>query len=224
MPIEQTLEQGLNIFGPEICLEKIRHFMMDTTKIEPLTSPALPAAHYHFITHWQFEHTRCEEVYRILEEVESLADWWPSVYLDVRVREKGQPGGVGKRVELYTKGWLPYTLHWSFVVTATEFPKGFSLRAEGDFAGTGVWSFRQEGPVCHVTYDWQIAAGKPLLRRLSWLLRPLFSANHEWAMRQGFRSLALELQRRQGNTQVPPPPGPTWPHGWTNNKILSDKG
>ena len=170
------------------------------------------APNYHFITHWQFPETDCAEVYRILEDVGSLAEWWPSVYLDVKVLEKGRPGGVGKLVALYTKGWLPYTLRWNFRVTEADFPNGFALEAQGDFIGAGRWTFRQEGPDCLVEYDWSVAAAKPLLRRLSGLLRGVFSANHEWAMRQGKTSLELELRRRRGEANVPAPPGPTWPH------------
>jgi hypothetical protein len=59
---------------------------------------------------------------------------------------------------------------------------------------------------------------EPLLRRLSWLLKPGFAANHRWAMACGQESLALELRRRRaaagttlGGTQaVPPPPPPTF--------------
>lgn len=174
---------------------------------------------YHFTTHWKVQ-ASCEEVYRILEDVDALAVWWPSVYLDVKVLEKGQPGGVGKLVELYTKGWLPYSLRWKFRVTETGFPNGFSLRAIGDFVGTGVWTFRQDGDHCAVTYDWNISAEKPLLKKLTWLLRPAFSANHEWAMRKGLASLELELRRRRGEQQVPAPPPPTFPHNILNNRIL----
>lgn len=174
---------------------------------------------YHFITRWHLPAT-CEEIYRTLEDVDALARWWPSVYLDVKVLEQGQPGGVGKLVELYTKGWLPYTLRWRFRVTHTDFPKGFALEAIGDFVGRGIWAFRptDEGH-CEVTYDWKIRAEKPLLRWLSPLLRPLFSANHLWAMRRGEESLRLELLRRRADSpeeraRVPLPPGPTFPHNW----------
>lgn len=183
-------------------------------------APHQTPADYQFRTTWTFPNTTCSEVYEILEEVEHLPDWWPSVYLDVAVRDKGQPGGVGKLVELYTKGWLPYTLRWTFLVTAAEAPNGFSLRASGDFIGEGVWAFRQEGDACIATYDWRISAEKPLLSRLTWLLRSVFAANHEWAMRQGRISLERELLRRRGAQNVPPPPAPTWPHNWLNNKIL----
>jgi hypothetical protein len=178
-----------------------------------------PATDYHFITNWQVQ-AGCEEVYRILEDVDALALWWPSVYLDVKILEKGRPGGVGKLVELYTKGWLPYSLRWKFRVTETQFPNGFSLQALGDFVGTGVWTFRQDEQNCMVTYDWSISAEKPLLKKLSWLLRPAFAANHEWAMRKGLKSLEFELRRRRGEQQVPPPPGPTFPHNLLNNKVL----
>lgn len=174
---------------------------------------------YHFITTWHVKATR-EEVYRILEDVDALAGWWPAVYLDVKVREKGRPGGVGKIVSLYTKGWLPYTLRWEFLVTAADFPIGFALRASGDFVGEGVWRFRQDGDTCIVTYDWKISAEKPVLRKLTWLLRSVFSANHEWAMRKGLESLELELRRRRGEINIPPPPGPTFPHNLLKNKVF----
>jgi Polyketide cyclase / dehydrase and lipid transport len=184
----------------------------------PVSTLQSETADYHFITTWNVKATR-EEVYRILEDVERLVDWWPSVYLDVNVREKGQPGGIGKLVSLHTKGWLPYTLRWDFQVVAAEFPKGFALRASGDFIGRGIWHFEQRGETCTVSYDWKISVAKPLLSRLTWLLRRLFSANHEWAMRKGLESLELELQRRRGVRHVPPPPGPTFPHNLTNKKI-----
>ncbi|MEQ1745397.1 MAG: SRPBCC family protein [Saprospiraceae bacterium] len=170
---------------------------------------------YHFITHWRVKAT-CEDVYHLLEDVDTLTEWWPSVYLDVRVTKPGQPGGVGKEVALLTKGWLPYTLRWQFRVTETAFPTGFSLEAWGDFEGRGIWTFRDAGDgYCDITYDWKISAEKPLLKRLTWLLRPIFSANHHWAMRQGEHSLNLELLRRRAGTEgernnIPPPPRPVF--------------
>ena len=181
---------------------------------------------YQFFTRWEVESTP-EEVYRILEDVNSLCNWWPSVYLDLKVLEKGQPSGVGKRVSLHTKGWLPYTLKWQFLVTETHFPKGFVLEAEGDFVGHGVWRFQAipNSNRCEITYDWRISAEKPLLKCLSFIFRPIFSANHHWAMRQGLKSLKLELLRRLAKTEeeqnkIPKPPQPTFPHNLLNNKIF----
>ncbi|HEV2687509.1 MAG TPA: hypothetical protein VGV35_03115, partial [Bryobacteraceae bacterium] len=104
-------------------------------------------------------------------------------------------------VELHTKGWLPYTLRWSFRVTESRRPHGFSLDAWGDFEGHGIWTFTQSGPLVDIAYDWKIRAEKPLLRYLSFLLKPLFSVNHRWAMARGEESLRAELGRRGGAGQ-----------------------
>jgi hypothetical protein len=173
---------------------------------------------YHFISRWHVEATP-EEVYHTLEDVNELTRWWRSVYLDVKILEKGQEGGVGKLVELFTKGWLPYTLRWKFRVTHTEFPKGFSLEAIGDFEGRGIWTFTPTTTGTEIIYDWKIEAQKPLLKKLSGLIKPIFSMNHEWAMAKGFESLALELRRRKGEKNVPEPSVPTFPHNFLDNRI-----
>jgi len=137
------------------------------------------------------------------------------VYLDVRLVESGDAEGVGKRVQLFTKGWLPYTLRWEFVVVDAQRPERTAIEARGDFVGRGVWTFAQLGPRVAVTYDWRIRADKALLRTLSFLMKPIFAANHRWAMERGRESLELELRRRRARSederrQIPAPPGPTF--------------
>lgn len=160
----------------------------------------MSANQYHFITHWRVEGT-LQDVSDILGDAVSLARWWPSVYLAVTQLEPGGANGVGRVVELHTKGWLPYTLHWFFRVTESRRPYGFSLEAWGDFEGTGVWTFVEDGRFVNITYDWRIRAEKPLLRYLSFLFKPIFSANHRWAMGRGEESLKGELARRVGAGQ-----------------------
>ncbi|MGH7831019.1 MAG: SRPBCC family protein, partial [Candidatus Binatia bacterium] len=152
---------------------------------------------YHFITHWRVEGT-IEEVYEILDNAPDLARWWPSVYLDVQVLEPGDEHGVGKTVSLHTRGWLPYTLRWQFQVMESRYPHGFTLEAQGDFVGRGIWKSQQDGPYVNITYSWKIRVNKPLLRYLSFLMKPIFAANHRWAMKKGEESLRLELARRHG--------------------------
>lgn len=174
----------------------------------------MPENAYHFISHWRVKSTT-HEVYDILGEPTDLVRWWPSVYLDVQELKPPDENGVGREVKLYTKGWLPYTLRWQFRVTETRKPHGFSLQARGDFDGRGVWTFEQDGEWVNITYDWKIHADKPFLRLFSWLLRPIFSANHRWAMKKGEESLKLEVQRRQQGdkgAKIKRPPGPTFPH------------
>lgn len=168
---------------------------------------------YHFITHWYVDGT-IDEVAEILSDALSLTRWWPAVYLEIKELRPGDENGVGRVIDLYTKGWLPYTLRWTFRVTESTYPYGFSLEAWGDFNGRGIWTLTQEGPQVHVIYDWKIRADKPLLRMFSFLFKPIFAANHHWAMAKGEESLWLELARRRAKTtaerdSVPLPPGPT---------------
>ena len=169
---------------------------------------------YHYITHWRIKGT-VEEVSEVLSQATDLVRWWPSVYLGVREGAPGDEHGIGKVIHLYTKGWLPYTLRWSFQVTQSKYPHGFALEAWGDFVGRGIWTFEQNCEWADITYDWKIRADKPLLKYLSFLMKPLFGVNHQWAMRMGEESLKLELMRRHAATseeraRIPYPPGPTF--------------
>jgi hypothetical protein len=172
---------------------------------------AAPA--YRFRTRWRVLGT-VEEVADVLGDLRELPRWWPAVYLRAERLEAGREDGVGERVRVHTKGWLPYTLDWDFRVTASRRPRGFSIEAAGDLAGEGDWTFEQDGAWCAVTYDWRVRAEKPLLRILSPLLRPLLEFNHRWAMARGEESLSLELARRRCATpseraRIPAPPPPT---------------
>ncbi len=172
-------------------------------------------AQYHFITRWHIRGT-ASEVAEVLGDPLGLARWWPSVYLDVRELDPGDPlTHVGRVIDLYTKGWLPYTLRWRFKVTESHGVEGFTLVAEGDFVGTGIWTFEEKDGFVDVNYDWRIRADKPLLRYGSFIFRPIFGANHRWAMARGEESLNLELERRRAKTDaeraaIPPPPRPTF--------------
>ncbi len=173
------------------------------------------AAEYHFITNWTIPGT-AEEVAEVLGDPLALPRWWPSVYLEVREIAPGDTvTHVGRVIGLFTKGWLPYTLRWQFTVTESRGAAGFKLVADGDFVGTGIWTLVQQGDVVNVEYDWRIRADKPLLRYGTLVMRPIFSANHRWAMARGEESLKLEMQRRHARTDaerqaVPAPPGPTF--------------
>lgn len=168
---------------------------------------------YHFVTEWQVEGT-CGEVADIIGDPRGLVRWWPAVYLQAEQLEPPKPSGTGRRMRVWTKGWLPYTLRWEFTVTQSRYPFGFTIEAAGDFVGRGEWTFVQQGPIVRITYDWTILAEKPLLKFFTPVLRPVFEANHRWAMAQGEESLKLELARRRATSDaaraaIAPPPAPT---------------
>ena len=102
----------------------------------------MAANDFHFITTWRMAATP-DEITAVLGDAEGLARWWPSVYLEVHVLEPGDEKGLGKVVDLWSKGFLPYTVRWRFTVTESEPPTGFRLDAEGDFVGRGIWRLEE---------------------------------------------------------------------------------
>jgi hypothetical protein len=172
---------------------------------------------YFLITRWRVDGIP-EEVYDIHDDAADLPRWWPSVYLDVRELPPNPARGPGNVYELFTKGWLPYTMRWRLRRTAQDPPHGYAIEAWGDFVGRGEWTFTADGPHTDVTYDWRVRTEKPMVRSLSFLLKPVFAANHSWMMARGEGSLKLKLARRRACTPeeraaVSSPPGPTWAAG-----------
>jgi hypothetical protein len=154
---------------------------------------------YHFLTRWRVE-APAEDVYDILSQPLEYPRWWPSVYLDVRQLRPGRNDGTGLCAGLVTKGWLPYALRWESVTTEARRPNRIAIAALGDFLGRGIWSIVQHGKSADITFDWKVTLRKPLVRYLSFAFRPLFEANHRWAMEQGRASLELELARSRART------------------------
>jgi hypothetical protein len=173
---------------------------------------------YHFLTRWRVAAT-AEEVYDILSLPLDYPRWWPSVYLAAREL-------TSSRVRLRTTGWLPYILRWEAVTTEARRPNLLAIRASGDFDGRGIWSIVQDGEFADITFDWKVNIQKPLLRYLSFALKPAFEANHRWAMQQGRRSLELELARgRVHNMEemnsIAPAPGP---HQFPTRPVVAGAG
>ncbi len=173
----------------------------------------MAATDYHFVDRWRVRGT-VEEVADVLKDGPDMARWWPSTYREVRVIEPGDEHGVGQHGSVRAAGWLPYTIQFEYRVTESRYPHGFSLDAWGDLTGRGRWDFTQDGEFVDITYDWRIRSEKPLLRRLSFLLKPVFRSNHTWTMKNGERSLRIELARRRAAgdpvlleaLDAPPPP------------------
>jgi hypothetical protein len=169
---------------------------------------------YHFVDRWRVEGD-VNEVADILEDALALPRWWGSVYFDVREIEPGEKHGVGKLISLHAGGWLPYTLRINFRTIESRYPQGFTMDATGDLEGKGIWIFEPDGPFVNVTYDWTIKANKPIIEKLSFLLKPIFRSNHSWTMKRGEESLKLELLRRRAKSTedasaIPAPPQPSF--------------
>jgi hypothetical protein len=156
----------------------------------------MPSTEYRFTSRWRVEGTP-EVVFDLLHNSVDYVRWWPSVWLRADVVEPGDSNGVGRVVRFVSRGKLPYKLRWTARTVEAERPSRIVIRAFGDFDGTGNWTMTTAGPrQVDIEYVWAIAANKPMLRYLSPVFRPMFEANHRWAMARGEESLRRELANR----------------------------
>lgn len=149
---------------------------------------------FHLRSHWRVQ-AGIDEVFEVISEPLRFVRWWPAVYLGVEEIEPGDDDGVGRRLNLHTRGLLPYTMHWQATAMQVNKPVRLVVEARGDLAGKGEWNLRQDGEWTQVDYEWKVFANKPWMRYLAPLLRPVFATNHHWAMNKGRQGLAQELRR-----------------------------
>lgn len=170
---------------------------------------AMPQHDYQFHSTWRVIGTPAE-VLEILADVESLPRWCPAVYLSGRTLHDGDEHHVGAVAELVARGWLGYALMFRLTITEVADDR-CAFTSAGDLIGRGEWQLTANGRGTLVTFHWHVRLDKPLLRLSPAVLRPLFAANHDWAMAEGERALRLELPRRRARSAaefaaVPAPP------------------
>jgi hypothetical protein len=170
---------------------------------------------YSFVNRWRVRGTP-EEVFAILDDAPGLLRWWPSAWLGMEAIEMGDASGIGGRARVISKGWLPYLLIFTARMVEKEFPRRIVIESTGDLVGRGCWNLQAHGDRTDVQFRWEVRAAKPLLRNLSFLLKPLFATNHYWNMARGGEAIRLELARRHATNDAeraripPPPPAVYW--------------
>jgi len=137
---------------------------------------------YRFLDRWRVSHP-IERVFDTVGEPFAYPEWWSDVFL--AADGDGGPPEPGKRVAVLARGFLPYRLRFTMECVEVERPTRVRSRLSGDFEGTGEWRLREDGKTTVCELDWRPVVAKPLVRRLTPVLRPLFRANHDWTMRRG---------------------------------------
>jgi uncharacterized protein YndB with AHSA1/START domain len=137
------------------------------------------AAEYVFIDEWDVRAPQ-EAVFEALADARSYPQWWTPVYIEVTSDDEPRVGAVAQTL---FKGRLPYRLRVRSEIVRYEPPREFEIVATGDLSGRGVWTLtpNDDGSV-HVRFDWRVNADRMLLRVLTPVLRPLFRANHNYAI------------------------------------------
>jgi uncharacterized protein YndB with AHSA1/START domain len=150
---------------------------------------------YEIVSHWRVPGP-IDRVYDVLSDSPSLPRWWPEAYRRVHEVAPGDAAGRGRMLDITTKGALPYEIVWRLEILDTERPRLIRVGASGELVGFGEWRLAEAGDAVMLTYTWRVRAERPMLRRLEFLLKPVFTLNHNWVMRKGEAGLKRELARR----------------------------
>jgi hypothetical protein len=126
------------------------------------------------------------DVYAVLERLADYPLWWPQVR---RVAPLGNDS-----YELVCRSALPYELRFTTRQVVRD-PVNRVLEAamSGDLEGFSRWTMSVDTSGTTATFDEEVVATKPLLRRLELVARPAFKANHSRMMRDGERGLRTYL-------------------------------
>jgi len=159
-----------------------------------------PDAPYLFVDEWDVAAPQ-EAVFSALADARTYPEWWTPVYIGVADDE---PPALGVESTQHFKGRLPYHLRTRGKIVEFDPPHLVRAEVEGDLRGIGLWTLTPIDGGTHVRFDWQVYADRPLLRRLTPLLRPLFRWNHNWAIARAMEGLepyaARGTRQAQGAT------------------------
>jgi hypothetical protein len=141
---------------------------------------------YEFRSVWQLDATR-DVVFEVLADLCSYPAWWPEVPRAERIDDA--------TFDLTVRSLLPYDLVFRSVQGRRDREAGvLEVSMSGDLHGFSRWTICDEGATCVATFEEQVTARKPLLRRLAPIARPAFQANHWLMMRHGRAGLRTFLR------------------------------
>jgi mannose-6-phosphate isomerase-like protein (cupin superfamily) len=154
------------------------------------------ASEYRFLDKWFIPYP-IDVVFEALLHGEDYPRWWGEAWKRVTPIGDAPAGSIGAKTEVIAGGFLPYTITLELEVARIEHPNLIGVLSRGDLEGTGTWRLHEFDGGTAVSYDWRVRAGKPLIRRFSPIVKPLFRANHNWVMRRGEGALTRWLASPQ---------------------------
>jgi len=148
-------------------------------------------AEYQLLTIWRIE-ALLPAVYAAIHDSLHWPDWWRGLEL-VETISDGDALGIGSIRRYVWQGRLPYKIRFDARTTRITPLKTIEGTTEGDLAGTGCWSFSQQGPITVVRYEWHVQCTRWWINVLARFARPLVLRNHALLMRWGGEGLARLL-------------------------------
>jgi hypothetical protein len=138
-----------------------------------------------------------ETAYQYIKQVEEYPRWWGKVYKKIEKLRDAPPDTAGSEYRVTVGGFLPYSLVIGNETTLVDRPNQIEFVAYGDLEGKGIWLFKPVAEGTEITFDWRVAVNKAVIRVLSFILKPLFRANHVYCVKKANEGIRNELQQNE---------------------------
>jgi hypothetical protein len=143
-----------------------------------------------------------EVAYQYIKQIEAYPRWWGQVYKKIEMLQDAPPDAAGARYRVRVGGFLPYSLTIENEITFVDRPNRIDFAASGDLEGKGTWLFKPVAEGTEITFDWRVAANKAMISALSFLLKPLFRANHRYCIKRANEGIRHDLQQQKSKEQL----------------------
>ena len=158
----------------------------------------------------------------VINEPHLITTWWAAGFLKVEILAGDYYSPEGLKVRLWTKGMMPHSFKFLARVFHDKQKNQVIVKTDGDFNGIGTISLNavtKNKSQIHI--NWRTSVNNHYLYPLMILLKPIFIANHRWAMRRGEQGIKQELIYRNAPQQdnMRQRQKPTFPHSLFISKI-----
>ena len=149
---------------------------------------------FHFVTEWFFQ-APIDKVWEQITDVRSYPTKWPT-WRSVVFRGLECELQLGSVVDYVGRGPIPYSVCFTFEITALQPPTLMAYESSGGLVGKGRWVLQPQGSGTLVTSFWDVGTSIVLFDFLAGLpfARPIMRLHHDYVMAQGYRGFKAELE------------------------------
>ncbi len=134
--------------------------------------------------------------YGYIAAIEEYPRWWGNIYRKIEKLNDIPDHQPGVQYAVTVAGFLPYTLTIKNEITYIDKPHVIRFTAFGDLEGRGAWYFNPVEGGTEVVFDWRVVANKKVIRWFSFLLKPLFRANHHYCVTEAEKGMRIGLTQQ----------------------------
>lgn len=146
---------------------------------------------YSFVTDWYLD-VPLKDAWDTIYHSLDWPLWWENVKSVTETRP-GDDRGLGSIREYVMQTTFLYSLKFSLLLTERVEYAHLTGVADGDLIGTGSWYFYEKDGITHVQCRWNVSTSIWWMNTFAFVLKPLFSYNHNLVMKKGGENLARKL-------------------------------